>query len=513
MENIVSTLSQYISPALASIIGAALALLVGWIIAYIVSRVVSGILKRVQLDKRVAGAQDVKEGAGYPVERWIGTAVFWFIFLFFVVGALALLGFTRVSEAISAPLQTIVSWLPLLFAAGILALIAHIVGTVLRRLVVGLLQRRQVDEKLASSAGTRSSIATPLGDAVYYLVWLLFLPAILGALGMESLLVPVVNLINELLGFVPLLVSAGIILLVGWFVARIVQRIVTGFLASVGVDSFAERVGIAKYMGGMTVSYLLGLIVFIVILIPIITASLDALGLQSLTAPLTAMMTEVISNLPNYVMAVAILIVTYVVARWILGILAEILTGLGVNSIPRVLGLSDRPTIGTRTVAQWICEVLLVIVMLLAAVQAAQVVGWTAVTVAIGGLGTQFVQIIFGLIIIAVGVYLANLAAQFINGTTVPNKSLLALVARVAIIGFAGAMGLTAMGFATQIVVLAFGLFFGAIAIAVALAFGLGGRETAGKYWQEWSDGIRKQSAEKPALPSASSGSTDAPKM
>jgi len=492
MENIVNALSQCVGPALASIIGAAITLLVGWIIAALVARVISAILKRIQLDKRVASGQGAKEGAGYPVERWTSTAVFWFIFLFFVVAALALLGFTRVAEALSAPLQSVVAWLPLLFAAGILALIAHVVGTVLRRLVVGLLERRKVDEQLTESSGSSTSIAAPLGDAVYYLVWLLFLPAILGALGMESLLVPIVGLIDQILAFIPVLISAAIILVVGWFVARIIQRIATGFLASVGVDRFAARVGIAKYMGGMTVSYLLGLIVFIVILIPIITAALEALNLESLTAPLTAMLTQVVTNIPTYFMAAAILILAYVLGRWIIGIVVEILTGLGVNSLPRLLGMGETQTIGTRTLAQWIGDLLLLIIMLLAAVQAAQVIGWDAVTVAIGSLGSQIVDIVFGLVIVAIGVYLANLAAQIINTANIPNKRLLAWLARISIIAFAGAMGLTAMGFATSIVVLAFGLFFGAIAIAVALSFGLGARETAGKQVAEWAESLKK---------------------
>lgn len=492
MENIVSTLSQYVGPAIAALIGAALTLLIGWIIAAIAARVVRAILKRVQLDKRIANVQGAQEGAGYPVEQWTSTLVFWFIFLFFIVGALTLLGFTRVADGINSALMTVTAWLPSLFAAGILALIAHIIGSLVRRLIVGVMQRRNVDEQLATSSGVSTSIAAPLGDAAYYLVWLLFLPAILGALGLQSLLVPVQGMIDQILSFLPLLAAAAIILVVGWFVARIVQRIVTGFLASVGVDRFAERVGIAKYMGGLTVSYLLGLIVFILILIPIITASLEALGLQSLTAPLTAMMTQVISAVPLYVQAAAILILTYVIGRWVTGILAEILTGVGVNSLPRMLGLGDTQNIGGRSLAQWIGDLALLILMLLAAVQAAQVVGWTAVTQAIGNLGSQIVNIVFGLIIIAIGIYLANFAAQFINGTKAPNKNLLAMAARVSILAFAGAMGLTAMGFATQIVVLAFGLFFGAIAVAVALSFGLGGRETAGKQIAEWADSLKK---------------------
>lgn len=499
MDTIVNALSQYVGTGIASLIAALLALLVGWIVAALVSGVVKVLLKKLQLDNRLNKALDTKQGAGYPVESWIGTLVFWLIFLFFVVGALQVLGFTQLAAPINNMLSLIASWLPALLAAIILSVIAHVIGTILRKIVTGFADRKNLDKQLQDSAGSKATIGKPLGDAVYYLVWLLFLPAILGAIGLQGLLVPVQNMIDQFLSFLPFLAAAAVLLIVGWFVARIVQRIVTGFLASAGVDSFAERVGVAKYMGGMTVSYLLGLLVFIVILIPVITAALDALNLTSLTAPLTAMMNEVITAIPNYVAAAAILIVTYVVARWLISIAVEILKGFGVNSLPRVLGLGETESIGGRTFAQWIGDLALLIVMLLAAVQAAQVIGWTAVTVAIGGFGVQIVKIAFGLIVIAIGVYLANFAAKFIDGTAMPNKVLVAMVARVAIIAFAGAMGLTAMGFAEQIVILAFGLFFGAIAVAVALAFGLGGRETASKQIAEWSDSLKKDETNPPA--------------
>lgn len=513
MENLVNSLSQYVGPAIASLIVAVLILLVGWAVAAIVARIVGAILKRTNLDNRLAKSldpktmtTDPKTGAmqpapatppaappapSYAVESWVTTAVFWFVFLFFIVAALDVLGFVRLAQPITAFLDAIIGWLPALFAALILALIAHVLGTLGRRLVAAALRRRNVDQRLATSSGTSTSIADPLGDAVYYLVWLIFLPAILGALGMQGLLIPVQNMIDTFLGFLPYLAAAAILLVVGWFVARIIQRIVTGFLASAGVDRFAERVGVAKYMGGTTLSGLLGLIVFILILIPIITAALDALNMQSLTAPLTAMMNEVITAIPSFIQAAVILVLAFVLGRWLIGIGVEIMTGIGVNSLPRILGLSKAEIIGGRTLAQWIGDLVLLIVMLLAAVQAAQVVGWTAVTVAIGQLGTQVVEIVFGLIIIAIGVYLGNLAARFVQGTTMPNKNLLAWGARLAIIAFAGAMGLTAMGFAESIVVIAFGLFFGAIAVAVALAFGLGGRETAAKQVAEWSSSLK----------------------
>jgi hypothetical protein len=53
-------------------------------------------------------------------------------------------------------------------------------------------------------------------------------------------------------------------------------------------------------------------------------------------------------------------------------------------------------------------------------------------------------------------------------------------------------MGLRAMGIANEIVQMAFGLTFGAIAVAIALSFGLGGREAAGKLMEHWLSRWRK---------------------
>ena len=55
-------------------------------------------------------------------------------------------------------------------------------------------------------------------------------------------------------------------------------------------------------------------------------------------------------------------------------------------------------------------------------------------------------------------------------------------------------MGLSFMGIADEIVMLAFGLVLGAAAVAAALAFGLGGRGAAGQVAQSWADKLTKAS-------------------
>ena len=100
-------------------------------------------------------------------------------------------------------------------------------------------------------------------------------------------------------------------------------------------------------------------------------------------------------------------------------------------------------------------------------------------------------QVLLGSAIIAIGFWLSNLAYETIIRIHGANSGGVANIARFAILGLVIAMGLRAMGLADDIVNLAFGLTLGAIAVAVALSFGLGGREAAAKQMEHWLSQVR----------------------
>jgi len=69
----------------------------------------------------------------------------------------------------------------------------------------------------------------------------------------------------------------------------------------------------------------------------------------------------------------------------------------------------------------------------------------------------------------------------------------LANIARIAILGLVLAMGLKAMGLADNIVSMAFGFTLGTVAVAAALAFGLGGRDAAKSIADDWARKIKER--------------------
>jgi hypothetical protein len=80
-----------------------------------------------------------------------------------------------------------------------------------------------------------------------------------------------------------------------------------------------------------------------------------------------------------------------------------------------------------------------------------------------------------------------------VQASGVAQSGLLAVAARVSILVLAGAMALRQMGLANEIINLAFGLLLGAIAVAMALAFGLGGRELAARELEEWRQSVKSK--------------------
>ena len=200
--------------------------------------------------------------------------------MFFVLVAFfQTLGLTLVAQPLNELLSIVFSYLPKLFAALVLALVAWIVATVLKKVILRVLQAAKVDESLGSKAGIDKAempLSQTIAEIVFFLVLLLFLPMILNALALGGLLEPLQLMIGKILAFLPNLFAAAIILIIGWFLAKILQKIVINLLVAMGTERLSEKAGLAKVLGKQGLSGLIGLVVYILILIPVLIAALQA---------------------------------------------------------------------------------------------------------------------------------------------------------------------------------------------------------------------------------------------
>jgi hypothetical protein len=325
------------------------------------------------------------------------------------------------------------------------------------------------------------------------------------------------------LAFIPKLVAAGAILALGWFAAVIVRRLVTAAAAGVGLDRLSQRVGLARTLGPDGLSRLVGMLAYILVLIPAVIGALEALGLAALTAPLTAMLNQFLSTIPLLFFAGVVLAVAYVVARLVADLVTAFLTAIGFDTLPARLGLSAVVPAEAegRSLSRMVGRLVLLVIMTLATIEAASLLDFTAVAVLLGAFLVLLGQVLLGLLVLAVGFYLANLLAEIVAASGAPRADLLALITRVAIIALTVPMALKQIGLGDEIVVLAFGLLLGGavlgLAVAVGVSFGIGGRGAAEELVTEWrgrlpeTDPTSPVAAAPPALPAIAAPSPSAP--
>jgi len=355
-------------------------------------------------------------------------------------------------------------------------------------LVVGLMIAKII-KKVASNAltkisalqqknadGTTSDLAAPIASLIYVLVVLLVLIAVLRAMGLTDVLEPLRNMVNQFLGFVPNLLGAGIVGYVGWILAKLISEFV-GVALNKADQQLAMRIGSTDFK----VSKLGAAFVFAAILLPIVVAALGILDIEAISLPATAMIHQLMAAIPNIIAAVIIMSVSWFTVRFITFTLTNLLDSMNIDIAAERLGLQSLFS-KTLTPTKLICHTIVFIFMLAASTAAVEILNIEVLTTIMAKLLEFGGGIVVGGVILVIGNFLSSIAHSHLT----QNNPELANIARLAILGMVLAMGLRAMGLADNIVNMAFGFTLAAVAVAAALAFGLGGRDAAKKIADNW---------------------------
>lgn len=477
-ESLQSTLGGHIP----QLLGALGIFILGWVIAVLVRAGARRSLGALRINERFVRLT----GTGVDIEGAVGLGLFWVVLLFALVAVFNSLNLATVSGPFTAFTTELFAYAPRLLGGLALALLAWLLASVVRMVSQKLLDRTTLDEKLSEHADM-APIGESLAGALFWLVILLFVPAILGALGLRGLLDPLTQMLTKALDMLPNAVAALVIGGVGWILATVLRNLTTNLSRTAGIDKIGQRAGIGE---SVRLSGVAGMLVFVVVFVPSLIAALDALKIEAISRPATDMLGMILEAVPHLIAAALILVVTWLVATFASRLLASLLATLGFDTLPERIGLGH--AFSQVSASTFVGRVALFFAMLFATVEAANQLGFEQV----GGIVETFIRfggdILLGSAILIIGFWLANVAFTAIDRAAGPNSKGLARIARFAILALVVAMGLRAMGIADDIVNLAFGLTLGAIAVAVALSFGLGGREAAGKLMEHWLSRFRK---------------------
>ena len=326
-----ASLQNSLGVYLPSILGGIAILLVGWIVALVAAGATRRALAAIGTNQRLGAHTQTS----VDFQNIAGRIVFWLIMLLALLGMFSVLQVQGVSGPLSTLATTVMMYLPRLLLAVGLAVVAWLVATVVRTLVNRTLSKTRVDERLAQGADMKP-LSQSMGNVAYWLVLLLFLPAIVGALQIEGLMTPLTGMTSSLLGMLPNIFAAVIIGGVGWLIAKAVRGLVSNLLATTGIDRWSDRHPDTR---GLKLSDLGGTLAFVMVIVPALIAALDALKITAISAPLTRMLGIFFNAIPNLLAAAAILILAWFIGRFVASLVERLLSDLGFDRLPARLGL------------------------------------------------------------------------------------------------------------------------------------------------------------------------------
>ena len=358
---------------------------------------------------------------------------------------------------------------------------------------------RMVDQIPFLQRGTSNgeSVGMALGKIVSLLVWLFGLLAVLQQLGFDSVITPVQGLLTNFIGYVDNIVFAAVIFFIGSMIAKIVRDLVETAMATVNFDRWANMGGVDAVTGNSAISKTIGTIVYVLIIIPVAIMALDKLEISAITGPATNLLNMVLQSIPLIIGACLLLGLGFVISRWIAGLIRDLLPSLGADRAIAELGILP----AERSASGVIATIVTIAIMVFFAIAATDMLGFPQLTSILNTVLAQAGSVVFGAVLIAMGVLIANILRNLIADATGPGIA--SNITYWITAGLFVFIGLKQMDIGGPIVDYAFGAMAIGAAVAFALAFGLGGRDAAAQVLKDLRAAPAKPAAPKPVAPLA----------
>lgn len=302
--------STFLTTGAWAVIRAVLLLLVAFLCAKIVKSLVNKALSKTKLGAGDSGSDTASEGRGKTVD-FLGRLMYLLVFLLFVPGIFDSLGLGEMSAPILNLLNTMWGYLPNVLAAVIVLWVGFFIAKLVRELLVPVFGKLKVN-RLQEKAGLDVTDSAKLSNTLAYIVYVLILiPVVITALqvlNVQAISAPAVKMLDVIFAFIPNILAALMIIVIGCTIAKFAGGIVESLIASAGLDAKLSNLLDSK-APQFILSRVIGRTVSTVMVIFFIVESFSVLHLQVVTDIGSA----IIGYLPYVLAAVLILMACYVV--------------------------------------------------------------------------------------------------------------------------------------------------------------------------------------------------------
>jgi hypothetical protein len=399
-------------------------------------------------------------------------------------------------------------WGPRILFAIAIVLVAWLVGRALKWALARGLDKLPGAKTHNEGLEPTKTLGARIGEVAYWLVLLFGIVAALNVLQLGQAAGPLNTLLTTTFGYIPNVIGAALIFFIGYIVATVAQRVVTAALAAANIDRLLGRLGLGA-VGQAGLANVVGTLVFVLIIIPVAVAALEALNIEAISRPAITVLTTVLNAIPLVLAAAIVLAIGFAIGRWVAGLVEKLLPATGFDRaigaigafssyVPPVEGDPVAEPVSRITASKVVAQIVMWGIVAFSAIEAARLLQFASIAAILEEVVSLAGRVVLGGVIITAGVIIADLLSNAIDRSTSGADRFASVLVKWSTIALATAMGLSFMGIADDIVILAFGLTLGSAAVAAALAFGLGGRDAAGKLADQW---IKRLQARKDIAP------------
>jgi len=207
--------------------------------------------------------------------------------------------------------------------------------------------------------------------------------------------------------------------------------------------------------------------------------------------PTKEMLTRIANFIPTLIGALIILVLGWIIAKIIKGVVNRILQVVRFDMIAEKAGVSNILTKGgiKLTARQMVSGLAYWLVMIMTLVMVVNALGLTVASQLLEGLLAYIPKVIAAIFVLVLGMFLGNIVSGVVrtaaSNANLPKPQMLGNISQWAIVIFAATISLKQLGIAPLLVTTTFNILFGGICLALALAFGLGGKDTAARYLED----------------------------
>lgn len=354
--------------------------------------------------------------------------------------------------------------------------LAFIVASLAKFLTTKLLKLVKLDKKLDKWGVNEGQVGTSLlfvGKLVYIIVFLLFLPAALEALGVVTVSEPITGLVTTFISYLPRIIAAIILIYVGIFVAKIIGQIISVLLKKTKIDNLMKN-GNGEASKVLLSDIIVRIVMTVIILITFVQA-FSVLQISAISDPAMTIVDAIFGAIPSILFAAIVIACGVLIAKIACGLLGNVL--LVVNFDGKVAKILPRLKYSATKIVVNVVQYLIIFFVVAQGIEVLNLGILTTVAAAI----IAYLPMVIKAMVIAFVAYLgASLLEGFVLKTS-PNAVSVMRIAKIGIYGLAGVMIFSQLGIADTIVNAAFIIVLAAVAVAFALAFGLGGKDFAKK--------------------------------